>query len=284
RVQAAKRREGLGEMRELVGHRAQLGARCRGALALTEKKRRLFHVAAAQTFDGTERADEMSLRGLLRDRDQRVRHAGERRHDDDGSLVGARSDDAPRSRDRFGVADRRAAELEDDHNPSSSPRRAISSAFSTEAPAAPRITLCPIATNFTSKTGSGRMRPTVTVMPPPRSTCRLGCGWSGDALTSSGCSGALGKPRATSAPRQPAIASLTSSGLALRESPTDITTVCPCSRGTRWACALTGKSALYTVAPSLVPRNLRTSPSIFGSSSPMYGITLPRMSSDATPG
>src|SRR5690348_10541476 len=118
----------------------------------------------------------MSARGLLGECEQRVGHTAERRDDDDRSTVEPRADDARGSLYRFRVGDRRAAELEDDHGPSSSPQRIINSAFSTDAPAAPRITLCPIATSFTSNTGSRRTRPTITVMPPPASTWRRGCG------------------------------------------------------------------------------------------------------------
>ena len=46
------------------------------------------------------------------------------------------------------VADRRTAELRDDHAAPVRPVAASSSAFSMDPPAAPRIVLCPIATNF----------------------------------------------------------------------------------------------------------------------------------------
>ena len=87
-----------------------------------------------------------------------------------GSLSARDRDDAPRARDRLGVADGGAAELENDHAAPSRPRCTSSSALSTDAPAAPRMTLCPIATSFTSKIGSARTRPTTTVMPLPVST------------------------------------------------------------------------------------------------------------------
>ena len=51
---------------------------------------------------------------------------------------------------------------------------AISSAFSTLAPAAPRIVLCPIAMKRTPS----RNRPTDTVIPPPRIRSSRGCGRS----------------------------------------------------------------------------------------------------------
>src|SRR5215467_1412189 len=133
----------------------------------------------SKSLERGERPEQVSARRLLGEREKRVGHAAERRDDDDGSSVESRADDARGSLYRFRVGDRRSAELEDDHEPSSSPQRIINSAFSTDAPAAPRITLCPIATSFSSNTGSGRTRPTITVIPPPASTCRRGCGRSG---------------------------------------------------------------------------------------------------------
>ncbi len=87
-----------------------------------------------------KRADQVSLRRLLGDaRSARSSRRRARRRRRSGSRSTPRGDDARRARDRLGVADRRAAELEDDHEPPSSPQRTISSAFSTDAPAAPRI-------------------------------------------------------------------------------------------------------------------------------------------------
>src|SRR5262249_27234422 len=100
----------------------------------------------------------------------------ERGDHDDRFLLGTRGDNSSRPRDRLGVADRGTAKLENYHGALMRPRCTISSAFSTDAPAAPRTTLCPIATSFTSKIGSGRTRPTTTVIPSPVSTCRRGCG------------------------------------------------------------------------------------------------------------
>ena len=60
----------------------------------------------------------------------------------------------------------------------SKPQLTISSAFNTDAPAAPRTTLSPMATSLMSNSESDRTRPTVTVMPLPRVTSRRGCGRS----------------------------------------------------------------------------------------------------------
>src|SRR4051812_21273416 len=95
----------------------------------------------AQTLDAAQRANQMSLRCLLRDRNQRVRHAGQRGHNHDRALLGAGRNNATGARNGFGVADGGPAELEDDHVRPSSPRWTISSALSTDAPAAPRTTL-----------------------------------------------------------------------------------------------------------------------------------------------
>ena len=74
-----------------------------------------------------------------------------RRHDDDRRRVaGLRlellADDADDAAHRLRIGDRGAAELHDDVH--SSPSRCISSAFRIAAPAAPRIVLCPSATNL----------------------------------------------------------------------------------------------------------------------------------------
>src|SRR5262249_29192543 len=284
RRQIAERRQRLGEVRQLVDHRAQLLARFDGVAAIAEEPLRLAEMPVAKSFERCERAEQVSTRRLLGEREQRVGHAAECRDDDDGTAIEPRADDARGSPDRFGVGDRGSAELEDDHEPLSSPQRIINSAFSTDAPAAPRITLCPIATSFTSNTGSGRTRPTTTVIPPPASTCRRGWGRSGWSVNTSGRSGELGSVRASSAPRHSAIAPATSSADARRFKPSDTHTVWPCSTGTRLAWALTANAALSIDDDFKAPRNFRTSASILGSSSAMYGTTLPTMSSDGTPG
>src|SRR5437764_5965354 len=125
----------------------------------------------------------MPLGRLLGKGDEIVRHTDERRDHYNGSSVQSRRDDAPSTRDRVGIPHRRGAEFQNDHGPGSRPQRAISSAFNTDAPAAPRTTLWPIATSLTSKIGSGRIRPTTTVIPAPVSTWRRGCGWSGCSAT-----------------------------------------------------------------------------------------------------
>ena len=55
-----------------------------------------------------------------------------------------------------------------------SPKLSINSAFRTDAPAAPRTVLCPI----TIYRIPSLIRPTETLMPPPRSRSSLGCGLS----------------------------------------------------------------------------------------------------------
>src|SRR5262249_8517799 len=142
----------------------------------SEQNLGLLEMTFAQSFDRADRADQMAFRGLLGNPDQCIRNAGERGDDDDGSPADARRDDSPSSRDRLGVAHRRSAELEDDHESPMRPQCTINSALRTDAPAAPRMTLCPIATSLTSKIGSGRTRPTTTVIPLPVLTWRRGWG------------------------------------------------------------------------------------------------------------
>ena len=76
-----------------------------------------------------------------------------------------------------------------------SPSECISSALSTAAPAAPRIVLWPSATNFQSKTGQGRRRPTNAAMPRSRSASLRGCGRSASGMYCTGRFGALGRLR-----------------------------------------------------------------------------------------
>src|SRR6185437_7401303 len=219
--------------------RAQLGGGVAGEPARSQERVGLREVPVANLFDGANGADQVAFRRLLGEGQERVRDAGERRDDDDRAAVDPRGDDSRRTPDRVGVGDRRTAELEDDHDAPSRPQCSISSALSTDAPAAPRMTLCPIATNFTSNTGSGRTRPTTTVIPCPVSTWRRGCGRSGRSLTTIGRSGELGNPRADSSPRQSRIACSTAGAPAFVSSSTERQIVWPCSTATRLVCALT---------------------------------------------
>src|SRR5689334_16865497 len=101
-------------MRELVDHCAHFSARLGGLLAGAEQQLRLLEMAIAKALDGANGTDQVSLRRLLTNADKRVRHTGERRDDDDRLAVETRGDDAPRTFDRFRVADGRAAELENE--------------------------------------------------------------------------------------------------------------------------------------------------------------------------
>ena len=83
--------------------------------------------------------------------DQPVRDLRQRRDDDNrrpGRRIGFQvaRHDPDHAAHRFGVGDRGAAELH--HHVHRSPSRCISSAFRIAAPAAPRMVLCPSATNL----------------------------------------------------------------------------------------------------------------------------------------
>src|SRR5438445_5499756 len=183
---------------------------------------------------------------LLTEREQRVRGTAKRR-DDDCRLSGEPAfDDLGRPLDRFGVSDRSAAKLYDDHVGSRPPVLARSSALSTEPPAAPRIMLCPSPTSRRSRIASRRTRPTVTVMPSPALTSRLGCGRSGASLTTRGSFGRVGNPAGEASPCHALIVSIAASGLGLSSKPMVMQMVWPCSTGTRFVCALTLNPALVT--------------------------------------
>src|SRR4051794_329075 len=113
-------------------------------------------MAFTKRFYGAHGADEMTLRSLLPNREQRVRDAGHGRHHDDRLAIEPRSYDRCGALDGLGVADRSTAELEDDHAEPTIPRFTRSSALSTEAPAAPRTMLCPLTTMRMSKMVSAR--------------------------------------------------------------------------------------------------------------------------------
>src|SRR2546430_888469 len=124
-------------------------------------------MAIAQPLHRSQRADELSASGLFGEGDQRIGRAAKRGHDDDRLTIETSLDDVGGAPDRLRVRDGSPAKLADDHGRSMRPVAAMSSAFSTEAPAAPRMMLCPSATSLTSSSVSRRTRPTVTVMPLP---------------------------------------------------------------------------------------------------------------------
>ena len=76
-----------------------------------------------------------------------------------GPLIEPAAHDPDQARDRCRIADRGPTELADDHARPACPVETRSSALSTDAPAAPRTVLWPIATSFTSNSGSSRTRP-----------------------------------------------------------------------------------------------------------------------------
>src|SRR4051794_16170155 len=215
-----------------------------------------------------------------------LRHRGDN-NDRRGTGFERAPDNRDELRDRGRIRHRGPAELHDYRSHQSSPISpvaTISSAFSTAAPAAPRIVLCPRATSFTPSIGHRRMRPTVMVMPPSRSTSRRGCGRSGARWTTIGFGGAVGRLSAWGCPVNEASAALTSSRDGRASSATEIVSVWPLMTGTRLVCALTVTACGVTPESPMAPRILQVSLSIFSSSFAMNGTTLPRISIDDTPG
>ncbi len=111
-------------------------------------------VPLAQRFDASDRTDQLTVRRLLGDRDQRIRRAAHRRDHDDRATIEATAHDLGEALDRRRVADRGPAELDDDHAASNAPCAASTSALRIDPPAAPRMVLCPSATSLTSRIGS----------------------------------------------------------------------------------------------------------------------------------
>src|SRR6185369_3279240 len=95
-------------------------------------------------LDSAQCTDEVTLRGLLTNRQQRISRTAKRRYDDNRRLIEPPAHDFRRSLYRLGVTDRRSAEFDDDHAGSNRPVAASSSALRTDPPAAPRIVLWPI--------------------------------------------------------------------------------------------------------------------------------------------
>src|SRR5512141_906938 len=170
-------------------------------------------MAITKCLDATQCTDQVTLCGLFADREQRVRRSTKRRHDDYWIAIELPPNDLRCTSYRGCIANGSATEFEDDHALPSLPVAARSSAFRTEPPAAPRIVLWPRATMRMSRIGSGRTRPTVTVIPAPAFTSRRGCGRLGSSVTTSGCSGRLGRFHVASLPRHSRSTRVASSGL-----------------------------------------------------------------------
>ncbi len=219
RRHVAEHRECFGEAGQLVDHGAHVAAHVIAVFRREEQPARV-EVTLANGFHAAQRADELTAPRLVGDGEQLVGDAGQRGDDDDRVAIEARAHNVRGAADRIGVLDRGAAELENDHG--RRPRATMSSALSIDAPAAPRMVLCPEATSRTSSISSDRMRPTVTVIPRPASASRFGCGRSAASCTTSTRDGALGSDRASGSPCQAQNAARTSSGEALDAKPTDM--------------------------------------------------------------
>src|ERR1035441_8793043 len=129
--------------------------------------------------------------------DQKIGHPSHCRDDDQARVSPARPHEPGDVQNPLGRSDRGAAELENVGHRTGArvatrPCARSSSALSSAAPAPPRTVLWTRTVNFRSKAGSGRRRPTVTVMPFPASTSRAGCGRSRSSRTAIGRAGAEG--------------------------------------------------------------------------------------------
>src|SRR6202453_3529678 len=207
------------------------------------------------------------------------------------------------AKDRGGIFDRSAAKLHDHRlhadtatgswappgapgftpGGTSLPCAARNSPFNTAAPAPPRIVLCESTVNFQSNSEQGRKRPTVAAIPLPRIRSSRGCGRSSAALNSTGCKGAVGSVYPANGANSFQAARI-SSRVARAVSLMLTLSVWPSSTATRLQWALTLAFSASTLVPFSLPSSLRVSASSFSSSPLMWGTTLPRMSSEATPG
>src|SRR5277367_1517709 len=238
----------------------------------------------AQPRSNGQRTHPVSPAGGVRRCEKLIGDLGHRADNDDGceSLSEPAANDFRCAQDGGCVLDGGAAELHHDQiahawtatgwsllasgfPASSFPNDISSSAFSSAAPAAPRIVLCESTVNFQSSSPQGRSLPTVAAMPPPRILSNLGWGRSSRAVNSTGCAGAVGKLRPASGINS-RHASRISSRDALRDSFTLTLSVCPSSTATRLQCAVIFAARGFTILPSRTPSRRSVSASIFSSS------------------
>ena len=282
--------ERLGEAGELVEHAAQLGTvtSARRRRSPQQRWRPSRGAASRSASTRAHRADELTLRRLLGDREQRVRRAAER-GDDDDRVAGraAPSMIAAVRCDRLGVADRGAAELADDHATIEPPGRdqELGVEHRRAGGAANRVVsqrderhveerILAHAADGDGHPASRDRRRAAAAGGRARRRRRA------DARARSAArarSGAPRQPRSTSSARDPrSRASRSSTDMTHRVAVLDRDAV-----GVR---ADRDRRVVDRASPSGVPSIFWISLSIFGSSSLMYGMTLPRMSSDGTPG
>src|SRR6266540_842692 len=176
-------------MGELVEDRAQITSHVALGWCSAEELLAFLQVAVAQRFHSAERTDQVALGRLLANGKESIGSSAEGGHNDYRPSLQAALDDISGASDCRRITDGSSSEFDDDHAGGSFPVAASSSAFNTEPPAAPRIVLCPSATIRRSRIGSPRTLPTVTVIPLPASTSRLGCGRSVLSVTTRVSSG-----------------------------------------------------------------------------------------------
>src|SRR5260370_39788578 len=146
-----------------------------GAVAQGDDQARLARMVVAQVVKLADVLLALAPDGSGGDREQLVGGLPHGGNYDHGPTRFAGAHDAGNTLDGSGGLHGAAAELHDDHQ-SSIPSECISSAFSTAAPAAPRMVLWLSTTNLKSSTGQGRRRPTNAAMPRSRSASLRGCG------------------------------------------------------------------------------------------------------------
>src|SRR6185437_7650009 len=236
--------------------------------------RRGFKMPIPQPRGNRQRAFAVALPGGSGGGQKLVRHLGHgaHHHDRRKALVAAALHNAGGAIDGNSIFDGGPAELH--HNElvhagtatgSSFPSETSNSAFSSAAPAAPRIVLCESTVNFQSSSPQGRSRPTVAAMPLPRILSSRGCGRSSWPANSTGCAGAIGKSRPASGVNSRHACRI-SSRVAFRESLILTLSVCPSSTETRLQCALIFAPSGFTTLPSREPSRRSVSACIFSSS------------------
>src|SRR5207245_773954 len=106
-------RQRLRQRRKLVERGTQLSRDVRGIRRTTQKLLALGEMTLAQLLDSPKRADQMSFRGLLANRDEGIRRASESGNDHRRLAIDPSEDDLSGALDRVGVLHRRPPEFYD---------------------------------------------------------------------------------------------------------------------------------------------------------------------------
>ena len=116
RSEVAERAERLGQMCEFVEACTDIQREFAGLDGTVEQRVHFPQMAVAQLLHHLQRGEQLARRGFVRQIQQHIRRAAERRHDDNRTTVDLADNYIDHTRNRRRVGDRRAAEFADDHD------------------------------------------------------------------------------------------------------------------------------------------------------------------------